>query len=429
MSEGGGVDKDDGNDVDCNDRQVCSTWNQFIKDNVWGSAAGRSSLNRRLVNRWRNMEGKTTMVGMLRTEQVWGFYTNDTHVFCGIHRRASVAVYSLEDGTWIRDLNPILGELHVTSQHSLGINVTGGNGLVAAVSCERVATLWSSKKEMDQLFYFDVLKYGTSLSIKDMKVASGSKVVILAGSIHEVSDEKMLVVVTLEKDGDGKWNTETLSQFLDPSNGQVLASEANWVALALALDSKEELESNKRLLIWRWDEKQRKDIILPGCLGLRVKSMVLKPPFVILGLVASTYSMSGGPEAAINVYKLEPQVRDTGDLIKTIPFEGLHSAACSYSHPLKLTPDMNFSSNSHFIVLVQPSRDDNNIVHIFDQKDLLDEDISGKETWTRKLDLPSHQLESSMNFDINSTSLVYVNRIQLFKRDFWVGSSNEEQKI
>ena len=89
---------------------MCSTWNQFIKDNVWGTAAGRSSLTRRLVHRWRNMEGRLTMVGTLRPERVVGLFSNDTHVFCGIdsilEERGVVSVYSLETGAWIRDLVP-----------------------------------------------------------------------------------------------------------------------------------------------------------------------------------------------------------------------------------------------------------------------------------------------------------------------------------
>ena len=109
--------------------------------------------------------------------------------------------------------------------------------------------------------------------------------------------------------------------------------------------------------------------------------MMLKPPFVILGLVASTYSMSG-PESTINVYKLELQANDTGNLLKTIPF--FDSRVVHYAlDPLKPTPEMNFSSNSHFIVLVQPSGDDNNIIHIrvFQENMFLMKKIGSASIW------------------------------------------------
>ena len=115
--------------------QVCTLWNELIEHLVWGSEAGRSSLTTKLVNRWKNKEGNLKRHATLRpgAGQVAAIFSNSKFIFCG-SRWGSVAVYSLYDGTLIRDLTP--------SEEGI-LRLIGGRGLVAAQSGRTVATVWS----------------------------------------------------------------------------------------------------------------------------------------------------------------------------------------------------------------------------------------------------------------------------------------------
>ena len=286
---------------------MCKEWKHFIKDYVWGTAGGRNRLNRRLVYRWRNTAGRLKMVGTLGQEKVVGLFSNDTHVFCGIDSRLEIgllAVYSLETGAWIRDLDPNPSEEMPPGTVPIYPRVAGGKGLVAAFPMDgKVVTLWSSEGEMDQLYSLNIQNHDTSLSITDIKVSDGRKVVIWASGDRcgSYDASRRVFLVALQMSVDGTWNQTILCDFLPAVPFHELASDTNWVAL---------VESDRKVNLWRWDGREQKSIILPESLGIRLNCVALKAPFIILGL------HERGEEASINVYKLESE---GACLIKKIP--------------------------------------------------------------------------------------------------------------
>jgi hypothetical protein len=51
-------------------RRVCRRWDAFIREQLWGSKAGRRRLERKAAARWR--EGDSTMVELAWTRSVVG---------------------------------------------------------------------------------------------------------------------------------------------------------------------------------------------------------------------------------------------------------------------------------------------------------------------------------------------------------------------
>ena len=66
-------------------RLVCWEWHLFIRDEVWGSKAGRAKLERKLVDRWMNDDGDdltATKIGEARGK-VESLFCDNQRVFCG----------------------------------------------------------------------------------------------------------------------------------------------------------------------------------------------------------------------------------------------------------------------------------------------------------------------------------------------------------
>ena len=72
-------------------RQVCQSWNMFIKSKVWGSASGKRLLTKKLVNRWMTVEVRSEEVGTMEPESL---VCNDRYIFCG-HENGIVDVFSI----------------------------------------------------------------------------------------------------------------------------------------------------------------------------------------------------------------------------------------------------------------------------------------------------------------------------------------------
>ena len=88
-------------------RLVNKTWNDLIKERVWGSKRARKRLEEKLQKRWNTTNPQTLKLGNLQEEdllEVKAIFCNNTHVFCGKDYSGKVKVFSLTDGRWIRDL-------------------------------------------------------------------------------------------------------------------------------------------------------------------------------------------------------------------------------------------------------------------------------------------------------------------------------------
>ena len=147
-------------------RLVNSAWDEFVRKEVWGRRRRRLLLKEKLVERWKNSDlaaeefGHVTMalnpyLEPFEMGTVDSIFCNDSHVFCGL-QSGKVGVYCLTTGEWVRDLMPgKVDEVHFSN----GTKVAGGDLVVAAAMWNTIVTVWSGKKEMDQLFCLDVVNY------------------------------------------------------------------------------------------------------------------------------------------------------------------------------------------------------------------------------------------------------------------------------
>ena len=83
-------------------RLVNKTWNDLIKERVWGNKRARKRLEEKLLNRWKTTNPETVRLGTV-PRGVRAMFCNNTNVFCGV-QGGKVKVYSLTDGQWVRDL-------------------------------------------------------------------------------------------------------------------------------------------------------------------------------------------------------------------------------------------------------------------------------------------------------------------------------------
>ena len=289
---------------------------------------------------------------------------------------------------------------------------------------------------MEQLFSFNIDQLGRNLLVRKIQVAHDSKAAILA--VDEAHEDRNILVL-VQKDESGTWNKDVLGDFPNPGfvrdigirSEHLLACETDWIALALA----NEEGSDTRLLLWGQEGTEQKKLHLSGSLGTRVTlaGLAFQHPFIILGLRETRRQ----EKALINVYKLESGANYS---------EG---AGALLMRRVSL-PNLDFSpfetriiSNCHFLgFILQTWRE--KIVHLFELKDLLSEDISDEQTWTRKICLPCDSPRGEwghLNIDMNTTSLVYADvtyfdnydreetdvDTNVQKKDFWMGRNSTRE--
>ena len=104
-------------------RLVNKTWNDLIKERVWGNKRARKRLEEKLLNRWKTTNPETVRLGTVP----WGvraMFCNDSHVFSVMYG-GKVKVYSLADGQWVKDLESDEENLEISG-------ICGGESIVAA---------------------------------------------------------------------------------------------------------------------------------------------------------------------------------------------------------------------------------------------------------------------------------------------------------
>ena len=77
-------------------RLVNKTWNDLIKERVWGNKRARKRLEEKLLNRWKTTNPETVQLGTVPLG-VEAIFCNNNHVFCGM-QDGKVKVYNLVDG-------------------------------------------------------------------------------------------------------------------------------------------------------------------------------------------------------------------------------------------------------------------------------------------------------------------------------------------
>ena len=158
------------------------TWNEVIKEGVWGNKRVRKKLEEKLVQRWKTTNPETVQLCSMPPE-IQDIFCNNTHVFCGIEG-GEVKVYTLTDGQWVRDLE--------SGDKSLKFRgICGGESIVAANLGRLVVTVWSSKKEMVRLHSFDLDDHdGMEDRVVENIKATGTEIILLVRgrSVLEVPD-------------------------------------------------------------------------------------------------------------------------------------------------------------------------------------------------------------------------------------------------
>ena len=77
--------------------QVCTFWNELIKDKVWKSEVGKKGLSTKLRHRWVTLEPRLDLLAKAKAKAkntVTSLCCNDKHIFCG-DLRGLVGVYSI----------------------------------------------------------------------------------------------------------------------------------------------------------------------------------------------------------------------------------------------------------------------------------------------------------------------------------------------
>ena len=386
-------------------RQVCSSWDKFIVDEVWGSKACKAKLAKKLLHRWMNDEAENigspeSQVGTAR-DNVVSLFFDDTHVFCG-QRNHMVGVYSLANGEWIRDLKPTDPmPPRLANEYCHGFPpdaplVSGGKQIVAAAIWGCVVTVWSCRGEMEELHCLDLGDNHCYLNTGEIRVVDqtslGSKVVILAHNKHNPD----MASLSLIWRGEHGWQDKILARFhtgLTPYYFSILAANGDWTALAWDVKSKS--DPGVRVALWHGEDKMP-DVVLHGPSGPRVTGIALEPPFII-------FSLKGDPSARhregcswISVYKMDTD--NLGDnsstkveLVKAIPIDGFNCTEMSQVNRLL--------SNDLVLCFVQNQEEDmDNIVHVFDKARLLNEDIAAEDIRSRQIELPYWFFAVNINF-------------------------------
>ena len=182
---------------------MCKAWDEFIKDRVWKSAPGLKALKTKLTHRWTNYQPNMDKLGWAK-EEITGLFCNDNFIFCG-QKNGEVGVYGVSTGEWIRDL-----ETEYEWEESSETLVAGRGSVVAAVSWERLVSVWNTKGGKDQLTSYyhqshhcedDSCDCQKGYNISAIKVVDDQRVVLV------LKQRRKSTVMVLTKGEDG-WDVK-----------------------------------------------------------------------------------------------------------------------------------------------------------------------------------------------------------------------------
>ena len=385
-------------------RLVNKTWNDLIKERVWGKKRARKRLEEKLLIRWKTINPDTVQLGTVPLG-VLIIFCNNNHVFCGV-QGGKVKVYNLTDGQWVRDLE--------SGEEDLGVvRICGGESIVAAWLGLGVVTVWSSKEEMGRLHSFDVHNHDGLEDgwVGDIKV-TGNKAVLLLRD--DTSSTNQLVVL---QEGEHNWENKILEPFSMPLWGK-LAAEGDWLAVAGGDESGPDVFKVK---LWK-EDLFRQDIELPGVSAGDARDVVLDSPFLVVGGTTGSSWFGEGEETGwIKVFQLAADnlmedLNTAASLAKTVQFPGFFVTkllctqlvwGCMMVAQDHLESSLDLSEKTAFLdAATPPEQTQRNRIHLR----------------TRYYNL----------VDMNTTSLVFIqraigqeNQLQDYvcKKDFWMSNA------
>ena len=384
-------------------RLVNRAWDEFIRKEVWGSKKRRLLLKEKLVERWRTSDlaaeefSHVTMVlnpylDPIEVGTVDSIFCNDSHIVCGLES-GKVGVYCLTTGEWVRDLMP--GK--VDKDHYNVTRVAGSDLVVAAAMWSTIVTVWSGKKEMDQLFCLDVLNYpcmGVNCGhdedwdnheVEEIQVV-GNKVVFL----REDTWRGKFSLIVIDKGEQNVWESKTLA-CLDDHYSASLATEKDWIAVARTVSPwsrSSPMPSNTDIKLWE-NDTFRQDISLPDCRPVSYFTKIaLKLPFIVV----SSEKISRVKVFQLASDNMMEDPRPVASPIKTIQLEG-EATQMIFNELL-------------FGFVLAPGEDGRQDVVLIEKKALLDASVPSEETEKRQILL--HEDGSTYTVGMNTTSLVFA---------------------
>ena len=260
-----------------------------------------------------------------------------------------------------------------------------------------IVTVWSSKKEMEQLFCLDVVNYpciGVSCEhdenwhhheVEEIQVV-GNKVIFL----REDTWRGKFSLVVIDKGEQSVWESKTLA-CLDDHYSASLATEKDWIAVARTVSPRSwsgPMPSNTDIKLWE-NDTFRQDISLPDCQPVSYSTKIaLKLPFIVV----SSEKISRVKVFQLASDNLMEDPRPVASQIKTIQLEGE-------------VKQMIFNELL-FGFLLAPGEDDRQDVVLIEKKALLDDSTPSEETEKRQILL--HNDGSTYTVGMNTTSLVFA---------------------
>ena len=384
-------------------------WDKLVKDEVWGSEAGKKGLTARLRQRWVNFKPQMDWLGEAK-EAVTSLFCNDTHIFCG-QDSGMVRVYLVSSGEWVTDLVPRESPSSEPNPDAMSTLVAGGKGMVAAVTWGQIVTVWSKKDGMDWAHPGGVASFSYQFkcdsckerpcdcpkrsegaaegdgTIEDIKVTPHGKIVLLKKNEDGDADTASALLI-MEKSDDG-WTVDdspmhwrcgfAMDKHLGCHGDYYLFWEANSSNFSFG-------SAEKNFEDWCGHPHNQEGMKFdPDEIPNRGFSggFFLEPPFMVL--------VKGHPKsrsAALMVYQME-----TYKVLKAFDYS---RGRC-----------LNLITNQYVVVQLQFDNagfhDD--YVLIFDKKMLLDVNTTAEEVKIQKVEINQHSLNL---MSINTTSLVFA---------------------
>ena len=383
-------------------RLVCWEWNVFVRDEVWGSKAGRAKLEGKLVARWMNSDATFTKIGEARGP-VYSIFCDDQHVFCGQDNDpngdepGTIGVYTLA-GEWVRNLD---------QEIRLDGLIAVGEGIIAAVTGENVVTVWSTRGDMRQLHALDLGDF----DVEEIHVigrtrgeesqSPGSKVAVLThGNLSdsnkaEQGSNNVSLVVT-EMNEAKRWEDRILTSFHIPgskSKTYRFAGQGKWIAVAWHDETHQ-----TTLALWHGDEKLP-DAIIPTpdsgfTTGFTLETQIVGTK-IILSLINSQARCH-----EIRVFNIKMEATSTKlALIKTINLYEPLTDLVHYERQGLLV-----SNNLLLGCSLWSEANRSKKLILYEKRKLLDSKIPPEDTRARQLDMPC----SYDAVNLSSTHIVFT---------------------
>ena len=277
--------------------------------------------------------------------------------------------------------------------------MAGSDLVVAAIMWSSIVTVWSSKKEMEQLYCLNIVNYPCMAvscehsedydksEVEEIQVV-GNKVVFLRFDWWQGKTS----LIVIDKGEQNVWESKTLACINDMGSNPPLATDENCIAVAKLVDTsygRIAMPSTTEVKLWQ-NDTFRQDICLLECSPLPFcTNIALKLPFLVV-------SSKGG---CVKVYQLAAdkgmeEVGAVASLMKCIQVAGA-------------VKQLIFNTLFFGFVLGPNDNDDKRqFVVLIEKKVLLDEGIPGEETEKRGVLL--HDDGSTYTVSMNTTSLVFA---------------------